>query len=178
MFTHTARSGRVLSAAQLPLFKVRPPRDYGIFTTRGRRTGKKRSRCVRVVRRDDRAYLVAIKGASVTAWAKNALADPGVKLRLRDGTFEGTAREPRPDEREEARAAYSARVGWFERGEWRIWRDDPFTPEKSKEMHRHWFDTGTPFVVELAAQVPRRPAAWRAVRQRILVSVQSDQRPT
>ena len=154
VFTHSARSGRVLSAAQLPLFMVRPPRAYGILTTIGRRTGKRRSRCVRVVRRGERAYLVAIKGASVTLWAKNALANPEVRLRLRSGRFRGRARELGPEEREVAKEAYSADVGWFERGEWRIWRRDRFTPEKSRELHREWFETGTPFVVELEGAGP------------------------
>jgi deazaflavin-dependent oxidoreductase (nitroreductase family) len=153
LFTHSSRSGRILSAMQLPLFQLRPPRDYGILTTTGRRTGKRRSRCVRVVRRGDRAYLVAIKGAR-TLWARNLLADPEVKLRLRDGRFSGRAREPTPEEREEGRDAYSANVGWFERGEWRIWRQGPFSPEKSRELHREWFDTGTPFVVDLRATAP------------------------
>jgi deazaflavin-dependent oxidoreductase (nitroreductase family) len=128
---------------------VRPPRDYGVLTTTGRKSGKRRSRCVRVVRSGNRAYLVAIKGAGVTLWAKNVLADPMVKLRLRSGRFSGRARQVRPEEREEAREAYCARVGWFERGEWRIWRKGRFTAEKSRELHREWFDTGTPFVIEL-----------------------------
>ena len=135
---------------QLPLFQVRPPRDYGILTTTGRKTGRRRSRCVRVARRGDRAYLVAIKGANSTFWAKNVLANPEVKLRLRDGRFSGRARkELTPEERAEGREAYSENVGWFERGEWRIWGEGGFSPEQSRELHREWFDTGTPFVVEL-----------------------------
>jgi deazaflavin-dependent oxidoreductase (nitroreductase family) len=148
LFTHSHKSGRILSALQLPYFQLRPPRDYGILTTTGHKTSKRRSRCVRVVRRGDRAYLVAIKGAS-TYWAKNALANPEVKLRLRGGRFSGRAREVRAEERDEAREAYSADVGLFERGEWRTWRKGKFSPEKSREMHRHWFDTGLPFVIEL-----------------------------
>jgi deazaflavin-dependent oxidoreductase (nitroreductase family) len=147
-FTHSHRSGRILSAAQLPYFQLRPPHNYGILTTTGHKTGKRRSRCIRIARRGDRAYFVAIKGAS-THWAKNVLANPEVKLRLRSGRFSGRAREVRPEEREEGREAYSADVHLFERGEWSIWRKDKFSPEKSRELHREWFDTGTPFVVEL-----------------------------
>ena len=33
LFTHTHRSGRILSASQLPFFQLCPPRDYGILTT-------------------------------------------------------------------------------------------------------------------------------------------------
>ena len=148
LFTNSHKSGRLLSALQLPYFQLRPPRDYGILTTTGHKTGKKRSRCVRMVRRGDRAYVVAIKGSG-TYWARNALANPEVKLRLRDGRFKGRARELRPEERDEGREAYSANVGLFERGEWRTWRKDRFTPEKSRELHREWFDTGLPLVVEL-----------------------------
>ena len=149
VFTQTSRGGRILSAAQLPFFRLRPPRDYGVLTTTGRKTGKRRSRCVRVVRRGAKAYLVAIKGVAVTGWAKNALANPEVTLRLSDGRFSGRARELRADEHEEGRDAYSAGVHWFERLEWKAWREDGFTPEKSRELHGHWFDTGTPIVVEL-----------------------------
>jgi deazaflavin-dependent oxidoreductase (nitroreductase family) len=148
MTSHTHSFGRMLSASQLPYFQLRPPHDYGILTTTGHKTGKRRSRCVRVVRRGDRAYVVAIGGTS-THWARNLLANPEVKLRLRDGRFSGRAREVLPSERGEAREAYSADVHWFERLEWRVWRKDRFTPEKSRELHRHWFDSGASFVVEL-----------------------------
>jgi deazaflavin-dependent oxidoreductase (nitroreductase family) len=102
-----------------------------------------------VARRGDTAYLVAIKGVGITGWAKNALANPGVRLRLRGGRFDGTARELRPEERDAARAAYAENVGWFERGEWRIWRSGPFSAEGSRELHREWFDTGTPLAIDL-----------------------------
>ena len=101
-----------------------------------------------MVRRGDRAYLVSIKGRS-THWAKNLLANPEVNLRLRDGRYSGRAREVRPEERDEGREAYSDHVGWFERFEWPIWRKDKFTPEKCRELHREWFDTGLPVVVDL-----------------------------
>src|SRR5947199_6875156 len=113
-FTKSSGAARVLSAIHLPLFQLRPPRDYGILTATGRKTGKRRSRCVRIVRRGNRAYIVAIKGAGVTRWAKNVIANPQVKLRLRDGRFEGRARELRAAEWDEARDAYSAGVHWFE----------------------------------------------------------------
>ena len=144
----TTTTGRLLNAWQVPLFQIRPPRDYGVLTTTGRTSGKPRRRCVRAVQRGDRVFLVAIKGAG-TGWAKNALANPEVRLRLPGGRFTGRAREVRPEEMEEGREAYSANVGWFERGEWRIWRSGRFSQEGSRELHREWFDTGTPFVVDL-----------------------------
>ena len=101
-----------------------------------------------MVRRGDKVFLVAIKGRG-TYWAENALANPEVKLRLPGARFRGRARELRPDEREEGREAYLADVGWFERLEWRAWRNDGFTADKSRDLHGEWFDTGMPLVVEL-----------------------------
>jgi deazaflavin-dependent oxidoreductase (nitroreductase family) len=149
-FTKSSTGARVLSAIHLPFFELRPPHDYGILTATGRKTGKRRSRCLRIVRRGDKAYLVAIKGAGVTGWAKNVIANPQVRVRLRDGRFDGRAREVRAEERDQARDAYSAGVHWFERLEWINWRRDPYSPEKSRELHREWFDTGTPLVIQLA----------------------------
>ena len=144
----TTTTGRILNAWQVPLFQIRPPRDYGVLTTTGRKTGKRRTRCVRVVRRGNVAYLVAIKGAG-TGWAKNALANPEVKLRMRGGRFTGRAREVRPEEHAAAKEAYSANVGLFERGEWRIWRSGRFSTEGSRDLHREWFETGTPIAIDL-----------------------------
>src|SRR5438105_13662154 len=59
-FTRSAQGGRVLSALMLPFFLVRPPAGFGVLTTTGRRTGKKRRKCVRAVRAGDRAYLVLL----------------------------------------------------------------------------------------------------------------------
>jgi deazaflavin-dependent oxidoreductase (nitroreductase family) len=150
-FTGSARGGRILSNLQLPVFKLRPPPDYGVLTTTGRKTGRKRQRCVRAVRRGDRAYVVAIKGGR-TGWAGNALANPEVALRIRDGRFTGRAREVAPGERDQAREAYAEGVHRFERLEYRLWRNDRPDVERIRDLHRHWFDTGMPLVIELTAE--------------------------
>ena len=64
-FTKSAGGGRALSAMMLPFFTVWPPRGFGVLTTTGRRTGKTRRKCVRVVRLGDRAYLVMLGPALV-----------------------------------------------------------------------------------------------------------------
>ena len=46
-----ARHGQILSAIMLPLLLLSPPNGYGVITTTGRRTGKQRRKCVRVIRR-------------------------------------------------------------------------------------------------------------------------------
>jgi DNA-binding CsgD family transcriptional regulator len=56
----TGRDGRVLSGLMLPLLRWSPSAGYGVITTTGRKTGRPRSKCVRVVRCGDRAYLVAL----------------------------------------------------------------------------------------------------------------------
>jgi hypothetical protein len=56
----TARDGQILSALMLPAVLLSPPAGYGVITTTGRRTGKLRRKCVRVICRGDRAYLVQL----------------------------------------------------------------------------------------------------------------------
>jgi deazaflavin-dependent oxidoreductase (nitroreductase family) len=149
---HSPVGGRALSASQLPLFSLRPPRNYAVLTTTGRKTGKTRRKCVRAIREGNRAYLVAIRGYR-TAWANNIRANPEVKLRVPGGRLAGVAREPRDDaERREAEDAYcETSVGRFERLEYRVWRSGRPTPAGIADLHRTWFEQGTPFVVELTS---------------------------
>ena len=149
-FISSARGGRLLSAMQLPLFTLVPPRAFGVLTTTGRRTGKRRRKCVRVVREGERAYLVAIKGVQRTAWARNAAANPHVRLRLRGGSFAGIARSPTDaDEAAAARDAYCRTVTPFDYLECAMWRPGRPTRAKIEELHRSWFEQGAPLVVEL-----------------------------
>jgi deazaflavin-dependent oxidoreductase (nitroreductase family) len=84
--------GRILSASQLDWFTLLPPRGFGVLTTTGRKSGKKRRKCIRAIRRGERVYVVSIGGARA-AWLKNLQADPAVSLRIRGGRFKGRARE-------------------------------------------------------------------------------------
>ena len=147
-FTSSASGGRALSALQLPFFALRPPAGFGVLTTTGRRTGKRRRKCVRAIRRGDRAFLVAIKGS--TAWSKNALANPAVRLKIRGGTFTGRARPLKdPAERQEAREAYCETVNPFDYPACALWRRGRPTRATIKELHGSWFEQGLPLVVEL-----------------------------
>ena len=148
-FIGSAAGARVLSALQLPLFLVRPPAGYGVLKTTGRRTGKSRRRCVRAIRCDDRVYVVAIKGAGRTGWARNALAGP-VGLRLPGGRFTGRARALADDaERRQAADAYAGRVHSFDYLTWINWRSGRPTAARIRELLRGWVDEGTPLVIEL-----------------------------
>jgi hypothetical protein len=84
---------------------------HGVLTTTGRKTGKPRRKCVRVIRRGDRGSLVAAA----------AICDP-----VYGGDF----------------------------GEcWLHLRGLP-SRAKVKELHRYWFETGIPVVIDLKETRP------------------------
>ncbi len=155
-FMRSASGGRTLSALMLPFFTVRPPSGFGVITTIGRRTGKRRRKCMHVIRRGDRAYIVMLRPhvtIKTSAWVLNIRADPHVRLRIRGGTFAGLARELEGDvEMHEARAAYCEAVNPFDYVECTFHRSGRPTRAKIQELHRVWFDTGIPLVIELGAQ--------------------------
>jgi deazaflavin-dependent oxidoreductase (nitroreductase family) len=154
----SARDGRLLSAFMLPFFMLRPPAAYGVIATTGRKTGKTRRKCVRVVRRGHNAYLVqlrppelALKRPDAAAgWVWNIRANPNVRLRIRGGSFAGVARQlTDPVEIEAARSAICDTVTLFDYGECDLHLRGLPTRAKIKQLHRYWFDTGIPLVVEL-----------------------------
>lgn len=152
-FMRSPIGGRALSAMMLPHFTLRPPLGFGVLTTIGRRTGKKRRKCIRVIRRGNRAYIVMIRPKityKASAWVLNIRADPNVSLRMRGGTFAGLARELDDEEElQQARELYCAAVNSFDYGECTFHRGSRPTRSKIEELHRIWFDTGIPLVVEL-----------------------------
>ncbi|HKB51014.1 MAG TPA: nitroreductase family deazaflavin-dependent oxidoreductase [Solirubrobacterales bacterium] len=154
----SARGGRVLSALMLPFFMARPPSGFGVITTTGRKTGKTRRKCIRIIRRGSKAYIVQLRPpelainrpTAVAAWVWNIRANPNVRLRIRGGTFEGVARELKDlAEVEQAREAICETVNLFDYGECDVHLRGLPTRAKIKELHRYWFDTGIPLVVEL-----------------------------
>jgi len=154
----SARDGRVLSALMLPFFLIRPPSGFGVITTIGRKTGKRRRRCIRVTRRGNKAYIVQLRPpalamthpSAAAAWVWNIRANPAVTLRIRGGTFQGVARELKdPAELEQAREAVCETVNLFDYGECDVHLRGLPTRAKIKDLHRYWFDTGIPLVVEL-----------------------------
>jgi deazaflavin-dependent oxidoreductase (nitroreductase family) len=155
-FVRSSTGGRVLSAMMLPYFTIRPPLGFGVLTTTGRRTGKQRRKCVRVIRAGDRAYIVMIKPhitVKASAWVLNIRADPSVSLRMRDGTFAGLARELDNDEElRQARERYCGAVNPYDYVECTFHRGWRPTRSKIEELHRVWFDTGLPLVIELEAR--------------------------
>jgi tRNA-Thr(GGU) m(6)t(6)A37 methyltransferase TsaA len=81
----------------------------------------------------------------------NIRANPRVRLRLRGGTFAGIARElEEGPQKEQAREAYCETVHPFDYLECDFHLGGRATRAKIKQLHRHWFETGVPLVVELA----------------------------
>ena len=73
-----------------------------------------------------------------------------MNLRIRGGTFAGVVRELEdPKEALEARTAYCESSSPFEYAECMMWRRGRPTRAKITEMHRDWFEQGTPLVVDL-----------------------------
>jgi hypothetical protein len=103
-----------------------------------------------VIRKDDRALLVAIPG-SAAAWIKNIRSDPRVRLRMRGARLRGTAREMR-DEQEllEAREAYCDTVRFFDHAAFVMhWPGRP-TASRIRELLGLWFENGIVVAVDLA----------------------------
>jgi deazaflavin-dependent oxidoreductase (nitroreductase family) len=152
------RNARILSGLMLPVFGLGPPPGYGVLTTSGRKTGKRRRKCVRVIRRGRYAYLVALRPPHIAvsrpdgvhAWVSNIRANPRVRLRLGDGSFEGIAREiTDPIELQEARNTLCDNVYPNDLGECAIHLRGLPTRAKIQRLHRYWFDTGIPVAIDL-----------------------------
>jgi deazaflavin-dependent oxidoreductase (nitroreductase family) len=113
--------------------------------------GKARTKrkCVRAIRRGERVYLVSIPG-SKAAWLKNIRANPAVRLRIRDGTYAGAARELRgPIETDQASGAYRERIYACDYVTCALHRRGLPTPAKTAELIGTFFDQGIPLVIDL-----------------------------
>jgi deazaflavin-dependent oxidoreductase (nitroreductase family) len=155
----SARDGRILSALMLPFFLVRPPSGFGVITTTGRKTGRRRRKCIRAIRKGNTVYVVQLRPpelalarpSAVSAWVWNIRSNPNVELRIRGGTFAGVARELEdPAELAKAREAFCEPVKLFDYGECNVHLRGLPTRSKIKELHRYWFDTGIPLVITIA----------------------------
>ncbi len=142
----------------LPLLRWSPPAGFGVLMTTGRKTGKRRSKCVRVIRRGDRAYLVALRPphvaianpGAVHAWVWNIRANPAVRLQISDGLFDGVAREITDSaELDEARAAICEPVYPTDYCECSLHLRGLPSRTKIQGLHRYWFETGIPVVIDL-----------------------------
>jgi hypothetical protein len=118
---------------------------------------------VRVIRRGDRANLVALRPphlaverpTATQAWVWNIRANPLVRLRIRGGAFDGIAWEITEDaELEQARSAICDPVFPSDYGECALHLRGLPTRTKVQELHRYWFETGIPVVIDLKETTP------------------------
>ena len=161
----SARDGQLLSAVMRPFVQLLPSAGYGVMTTIGRKTGQARRKCIRVIRRGDRAYVVQLRPPALAmerptataAWVWNIRSNPNVTLRIRGGTFAGVARElTDPEELAAARDAVCETVNLTDYAECFLHMRGLPTRSKIQDLHRLWFDTGIPLVIELSEREGRR----------------------
>ena len=154
-----ARGGRILSALMLPFFALGTPPGYAVITTTGRSSGRRRRKCIRAIRRGEKVFLVQLRPPAlaiqrpnaVSAWVWNLRANPHVQLRIGRRDYAGVAREiDDPVELEHAREAICETVHLIDYDECALHLRGFPTREKVKALHRYWFDTGIPLVIELS----------------------------
>jgi deazaflavin-dependent oxidoreductase (nitroreductase family) len=152
------RDGRILSAIMLPFLAIRAPAGYAVITTIGRRSGRPRRKCIRAIPRGEKVFIVQLRPPAlaierpdaVAAWVWNIRANPDVRLRIGLRTHTGTAREiDDPVELERAREAICETVHLIDYDECMLHLRGLPTRGKIKALHRYWFETGIPLVVEL-----------------------------
>jgi deazaflavin-dependent oxidoreductase (nitroreductase family) len=153
------KDGRILSALMLPLLWPHAPRGFAILTTTGRKSGKRRRKCVRAIRRGNSVYIVALRPpelaierpTAVSAWIWNIRANPSVRLHLGLRTYAGNAREiDDPLELERAREAICQTVNVSDYAECLLHLRGLPTRAKVVALHGYWFDTGIRLVVDLS----------------------------
>lgn len=147
-FTGSSLGGRILSGSQLPWFLLWPPRDYGVLETTGRKSGRRRRCCLRIIHRENRACLVAIGGSGV-GWLANLTDEPTVSIRVRGGWRSATATIGLDAVDDDLLSAYSESVGLFSYGEYLMWRSGRPTREGIKRLHKTWIETGVPVALTL-----------------------------
>lgn len=139
---------QVISALKRPWFSVRAPHGFGVLTVTGRRSGKRRSMCVRAIESEGKVYLIALAGER-SAWLQNIRANPNVGLRIRGRRISGRARElGEQRELERARVAYCERLNRFDYVECVIHRRGAPSAARIADLHHGWFAEGTPIVIE------------------------------
>jgi deazaflavin-dependent oxidoreductase (nitroreductase family) len=145
---HTKPGARFLNR-MTAWFKIRAPRGYGALTTRGRRSGRQRTACVRAVVSGRRAILVATGGRTCD-WLPNIEAEPHVSLRLGGATLEGRGRPAAADETHDLAEAFCRKVYLFDRVSFVVNQRGIFTASRIRSFHDRWCREGSIVVVEFA----------------------------
>lgn len=143
------------------VFAVYTPRGHAVLTTIGRKSGRRRHNYVRAIQRRDKIYIVMMRLPEValerplfvSAWLRNIRTNPNVGIRLGRRVHAGVAQEVSdPDELELARAALCSTVHAIDWAEFILHARGLPSPAKIKALHRYWFDTGIPLIIDLACE--------------------------
>jgi deazaflavin-dependent oxidoreductase (nitroreductase family) len=140
---------KVGNITNTPSLRLRPPRGVAVVTTKGRKSGKLRTRAMRGVRDGDRVYATAILGPRAD-WLANINANAHVTIKLGSKTYRATARRlTDSDELARAKEIYLPVAGWYDYVDYLTYVWGIPTRGNVVRVHDKWFTTGTPVVFEL-----------------------------
>ena len=95
-------------------------------------------------------HLAVTRPGAVSSWVWNIRADLRVRLRIKGGSYDEIARKiTEPAELQQARSALCENVYLTDYAEANMHLRGLPTRANIKDLHRYWFDTGHPLVVEL-----------------------------
>ena len=135
-----------------PPLRLHPPHGVAVVTTKGRKSGKLRTRAMRGVRDGDRVYATAILGPRAD-WLANIRDNAHVTVKLGSKTYRATARAiTDPDELSRASEIYRPVAGWYDYFDYVTYVWGIPTRGNVVRVHDRWFSTGTPVVFELQAE--------------------------
>lgn len=142
------RIGHVTNTSPWKLLPT--PAGLGLLISVGRRTGKQRTRAMRMVTAGGVVYAVALLGER-TDWLHNVRHNPHVRVKLGRRTIDAVARElVGPDERTRAAEAYRPIAGWYDYADYANFVWDVPTRHKLLRVHDEWFARGVPVAFDLA----------------------------
>ena len=135
----------------VPQFRVLPmPRGFVLLTVTGRRTGKRRRRPVRAIRRGDTFYAVAVLGER-SDWLRNVRREPDVRVKVGMRTSDATAREVAdPEERKAALELYVNEVVPYDYVDYPSVHWGWPTRRRIIDAHRQWAENGALVAIDLA----------------------------
>jgi deazaflavin-dependent oxidoreductase (nitroreductase family) len=141
---------RLSNLFMLPLFSLLPvPRGFALLTVTGRRSGRRRQRPVRAVRRDGTLYAVAMLGER-SDWLRNVRNEPRVEVKVGGDQYRGLAREVSDSaEREAAIELYAREVFPADYSDYVGYHWGWPTRRKIEEAHQRWAAEGVIVAIEI-----------------------------
>ena len=141
------RLGNAFTRPMWSLFA--PPEGFAILTTTGRKTGLTRRQSIRAIRRSDIVVAVAMMGERAQ-WLRNVRANPGVTLKLHDGTHPGVVHEVTDTSKmEQANDIYVNSAVSHDYVDYAVYEWGFPTRYNIRKAHQKWFDAGVPVIIRL-----------------------------